>query len=104
MRDATVADVARATTRDMPMPFRRPLAGLGLAALLAAASGCAPQHVEPRPGGIVVRSDRTGWYLKKVIAKEPPETLLAEDGTICRVDASRFRATAVGTALRCNWQ
>lgn len=73
-------------------------------AMLPAFAGCAPRHVEPRPGGIVVRSDRTGWYIKAVIAKDPPETLLAEDGTICRVSRERFRATAVGTAVRCNWQ
>ena len=77
---------------------------LALGALLAGAASCAPRHVEPRPGGIVVRSDRTGWYLKKVIAKDPPETLLAEDGTICRVSPGVFRATAIGTAMRCNWQ
>ena len=76
---------------------------LALAALFALAS-CGPRYVEPRPGGIVVRSDRTGWYLKRVVAKDPPETLLAEDGTICRVSPERYRATAVGTALRCNWQ
>ena len=76
---------------------------LALAASLTALA-CAPRHVEPRPGGIIVRSDRTGWYIKKVMAKDPPETLLAEDGTICRVAPERFRSTPVGTALRCNWQ
>ena len=75
-----------------------------LATLLAAAGSCAPRHVEPRPGGIIVRSDRVGWYLKKVTAKDPPETLLAEDGTICRVAPERFRSTSVGTLVRCNWQ
>ena len=74
-----------------------------LAALLAL-PGCAPRYVEPGPHGIVMRSDRTGWYIKKVIAKDPPETLLAEDGTICRVARERFRTTDVGTPMRCNWQ
>ena len=77
---------------------------LALAALLTATTGCFPRHVEPRPGGIVMRSDRTGWYIKKVVAKDPPESLLADDGTICRVEPTRFRSTTVGTAMRCNWQ
>ena len=84
--------------------FNLPCMTLALAASLTAFTACGPRHVEPRPGGIVARSDRTGWYIKKVMAKEPPETLLAEDGTICRVAPDRFRATPVGTALRCNWQ
>lgn len=79
-------------------------AGLIVLVTFAATAGCRPRHIEPRPGGVIVRSDRTGWYLKKVVAKDPPETLLAEDGTICRVSPERYRATAVGTALRCNWQ
>jgi hypothetical protein len=77
---------------------------LALAGAVVAASSCTPRHVEPRATGIVVRSERTGWYIKKVVAKDPPEMLLADDGTICRVSPDRYRGTAVGTAVRCNWQ
>ncbi len=84
--------------------MRRPSSSAVIIMTTLALMSCAPRHVEPRPGGIVVRSDRTGWYVKKVIAKDPPETLLAEDGTICRVSRERFRTTDVGALLRCNWQ
>ena len=89
---------------EMTAPARTPGAICILLAVLAAAGSCAPRYVEPRPGGIIVRSDRTGWYLKKVTAKDPPETLLAEDGTICRVAPERFRSTSIGALVRCNWQ
>ena len=49
-------------------------------------------------------SARIGWYTKKVMTKREPETLLAEDGTICRVSPDRFRATKSGSAVLCNWQ
>jgi hypothetical protein len=48
--------------------------------------------------------DRLGWYTKKVVAKTPPETLNAGDGTICRVSPDRFRDTALEALVHCNWQ
>ena len=75
-----------------------------LGALVAIPIGCAARHVEPYGAGVIARSDRTGWYIKKVVAKDPPDALLADDGTICRVAPDRFRTTTVGTAMRCNWQ
>ena len=90
---------------DMSMRSGRAGGVLALAILLSAAEGCATRpSVEPRPGGIVMRSARIGWYLKKVMAKQDPDTLLADDATICRVEPSRFRTITVGTLLRCNWQ
>jgi hypothetical protein len=76
-----------------------------LAALSGTAASCAGRFIEPGPtGGAVVKSARLGWYTKKVVAKNPPETLLAEDGTVCRVAPDRYRDTAIGTAVYCNWQ
>lgn len=84
---------------------RRAAAALAIGALAAAATSCAGRFIEPGPtGGAVVKSARLGWYTKKVVAKRAPETLLAEDGTICRVAPDRFRATGTGTAAYCNWQ
>ena len=84
------------------------------AAALVAASmillvGCrAPKSavggVRTGSGGVVVRTDATGWRTKNVVAKRPPEALLADDGTMCRVAPDRFRDTAEGTAVYCNWQ
>jgi hypothetical protein len=69
-------------------------------------SGCSarPPVVEPAPHGAVVRSARTGLYTKAVMTKKEPDTFLADDGTICRVPADRFRDTAVHTLVYCNWQ
>ena len=73
-----------------------------LAAVLLAAVGCAARgggegSSVPKPSGV-------GWYLKKVVAKEPPDMLMATDATVCRVPASQFRAVMTGTSVRCNWQ
>jgi hypothetical protein len=69
-------------------------------------SGCGPRPpvIEPAPSGIVVRSARIGLYTKAVLTKKEPDTFLADDGTICRVPADRFRDTPVHTLVYCNWQ
>ena len=78
---------------------------LAIAALLVSGIACASPYVEAVPsGGIVTRSARTGVYTKKVIAKKAPDTLLAGDGTSCRVVAEVFNHTGVGKSVRCNWQ
>lgn len=75
----------------------------GVALLL---SGCSARHpiIEATPNGAVVRSARIGLYTKAVLTKKEPDTLLADDGTICRVPADRFRDTALHTLVYCNWQ
>jgi hypothetical protein len=81
--------------------------GTPLAILVASflATGCrAPQAVVAGAGGVMVRSDALGWFTKQVVAKRPPEALLAEDGTMCRVAPDRFKDTAEGTLVYCNWQ
>jgi hypothetical protein len=78
---------------------------LAVAALVVSAVACASPYVEAVPsGGIVTRSARTGVYTKKVIAKKAPDTLLAGDGTACRVVPELFDHTGVGKSVRCNWQ
>jgi hypothetical protein len=73
--------------------------------MLVLLTGCVRPYVEPRrDGGIGVTSARLGLYTKKVVTKREPDTLIAEDGTICRVSAERYRETRVGAAAYCNWQ
>lgn len=89
----------------MSRSWSQAAAVFALGAVTAATSSCAGRFVEPGPtGGAVVKSARLGWYTKKVVAKRTPETLLAEDGTICRVAPDRFSNTATGAAVYCNWQ
>jgi len=74
------------------------------AALLVSGCGSRPPVIEPAPHGAVVTSARIGMYTKAVMTKKEPDTLLADDGTICRVSPDRFRDTAAHTLVYCNWQ
>jgi hypothetical protein len=38
------------------------------------------------------------------MTKRAPEALLADDATLCRVSAERFKATKIGDMVYCNWQ
>ena len=73
-------------------------------AFLLSGCGARPPIVQPSPNGAVVTSARIGLYTKAVLTKKEPDTFLAEDGTICRVPADRFRDTAAHTLVYCNWQ
>jgi hypothetical protein len=84
--------------------LRRLVLNAGLALLMSGCTSSRPPVVEPTPHGAVVRSARTGLYTKAVMTKKEPDTFLAEDMTICRVPADRFRETAAHTLVYCNWQ
>lgn len=79
---------------------------LGVIALAAATfAGCSrPRYLEPAPNGAVISNARIGLYTKVVIAKKEPDTLIADDATICRVPSDRFRSTTVNSLVYCNWQ
>jgi hypothetical protein len=76
--------------------------------LLVGSVGCAgsPPRLETRPDGAVgVETGRQlGDRVKRVLTKQPPETLVAEDGAVCRVSPDRYAATSVGDRIRCDWQ
>ncbi len=74
------------------------------AAVAVSACGPRPVVIEPTPHGAVVRDAKIGMYSKNVLTKKEPDTFLAEDGTICRVPADRFKDTPVHTLAYCNWQ
>jgi hypothetical protein len=65
-----------------------------------------PSRIDTTPGGSVgaVNGRELGDVIKRVITKQPPETLVAEDGAVCRVSPDRYAATAVGERIRCDWQ
>ena len=80
-----------------------------LLSVAVGAGGCAstgPARVETTPGGgvAVVRGMRLGWARKAVATKQPPETLVARDGTVCRVAPDRYNDTAPGALVDCDWQ
>jgi hypothetical protein len=74
-------------------------------ALAAMIAGCyRPRYIDPAPNGAVISNARLGLYTKVVIAKRDPDTLVADDATICRVPPDRFKSTAVNTLVYCTWQ
>ena len=73
-------------------------------ALVLSGCGGRPPVIQPTPNGAVVSNARIGLYTKAVLTKKEPDTLLADDGTICRVPPDRFRDTAAHTLVYCNWQ
>ncbi len=76
-----------------------------LAAHLALTTACVHPRLEAGPDGAVVSTTaKTGWHRKKVMTKRAPEALLADDATLCRVSAERFKATKIGDMIYCNWQ
>jgi hypothetical protein len=40
---------------------------------------------------------------REVLTKRAPDTLIARDGSSCRVGATVYAATAVGSQFRCPW-
>jgi hypothetical protein len=40
---------------------------------------------------------------REVLTKRAPDTLIARDGSSCRVGPTVYEATAVGTQFRCPW-
>ena len=74
--------------------------------VVTCAVACAPgAQVRPTPGGVRVDEHAyIGWATKRVLTKQEPSTLLAQDGTICRVSADRFKSTQIGRDTACDWQ
>ena len=74
-------------------------------AMIVSVVACSPgAHVTSTPGGVRVDQARLGWAKKRVLTKQEPSTLIAQDGTICRVAPDRFHDTQVGRDTECNWQ
>ena len=92
------------TARELVLRLGKDLAFIGAIGVAIASCAPRPSVIEPSPNGAVIRGARTGQYTKEVMAKKDPDTLLAADGTFCRVPADRYRDTAVHSMVYCNWQ
>ena len=81
------------------------------AAVLAAAllTACAPaltRGVPQTPSAPPTAGTRGGaapLATKRVAAKRPPGTLVAEDATVCVMAPEAFAGAAAGTVVRCAW-
>ena len=77
-----------------------------ISVVVACVVACGPgAQVRPTPGGVRVDEPAyVGWATKRVLTKQEPSTLLAQDGTICRVSPDRFKSTEIGRDTACDWQ
>jgi hypothetical protein len=74
-----------------------------IAALLV--SACArPDYGESRPDWLLVSAGpQPGYAIKLVVEKDPPLTLVADDGSLCRTSKERYKATKEGAWIACLW-
>lgn len=81
---------------------------IAAALLFAACATRAPfagrPTIESTKGGVSVRNGSVGWATKRALTKQPPETIIAQDGSVCRVAAQRYADTKVGDDVACDWQ
>jgi len=81
--------------------IRRALRAIPIIAVI----GCVRSpYIDPAPNGVVVSSGRLGLYTKEVMTKKDPDTLVANDATICRVSPDLYRSTKLHSMVQCNWQ
>jgi len=65
----------------------------------------------PRPDQVFLAADlisassgpQPGYNIKLVGGKEPPLTVIGDDGSVCRLIAERFAQVDLGDWLSCNW-
>ena len=70
-----------------------------------AVSGCArPDYAERWPASFELSAGpQPGYAIKKVVDKQEPALLLADDGSICRTSVERFTSSETGKWIACDW-
>ena len=68
-------------------------------------SACAhPDYGERRPDWrLVAAGPQPGYAIKRIIEKDAPATLVAEDGSVCRTSKERYKTTKEGAWVACLW-
>jgi hypothetical protein len=76
-----------------------------LAAELAFIVSCArPDYAEQWPDRFLLSAGpQPGFAIKRVIERQPPATLVGDDGSVCRTSRERFQGTKEGRWIACNW-
>ena len=44
-----------------------------------------------------------GYWIKRVVEKQRPATLVGDDGSVCRTSKERFAGTKRGAWIACQW-
>jgi hypothetical protein len=67
--------------------------------------GCGrPDYAETWPGWLLLSAGpQPGYAIKRVIEKQSPFTLVADDGSVCRTSRERFANTDEGKWIACVW-
>ncbi len=85
----------------MTRTFRAPASLVVLIAAATALQAC--RTLYERPSTIGDRG-RDEWLTKAVRAKRPPNELIAEDLSVCRVTPDLYAGIRPGDLWRCAWQ
>ena len=69
------------------------------------ASACArPDYAHSWPGEFILTGgSQPGYAIKRVVEKQGPATLIADDGSLCRTSPERFGDTKEGAWIACVW-
>jgi hypothetical protein len=92
-------------------PILRALTVAGLGAGLGAATGCGvptttrlPEGTRPPRVSRLASATSGTLAIKVVAAKEPPSTIVAQDGSSCLVTERRYDRIDVGSRALCTWR
>jgi hypothetical protein len=68
-------------------------------------SSCArPDYAERSPDYFILSAGpQLGYAIKRVVDRQQPAILVADDGSVCRTSIARFKATGLGRWIACNW-
>ena len=107
----------QATFLDMRYALPMPLRAIPALSLVVVAVACLPggKRLDPLAGGRQVEetprptqrgrsTPERGIMPKRVIGKQDPNLLLADDDTSCAVSAERYRDTEIGKYAVCAWR
>jgi hypothetical protein len=73
--------------------------------LLGAIAGCVrPDYAERWPDHFLLSAGpQPGFAIKRILGRQPPATLVADDGSVCRTSRERFTRTKEGRWIFCSW-
>jgi hypothetical protein len=76
-----------------------------LATVLAVIMNCArPDYAEHWPDRFLLSAGpQPGFAIKRVIERQPPASLVGDDGSVCRTSRERFKRTKEGRWIACIW-
>jgi hypothetical protein len=83
----------------------RTLRTAAAAILLGMIAGCVrPNYAERWPNRLLLSAGpQPGYGIKRVLERQPPATLVGDDGSVCRTSRERFRKTQEGRWIACSW-